>query len=73
MCTSLYGKFLILSIWCIKKISHGNNSFAIFLSKGSDKMKVGVDLGGSHIAIGVVDDEGNMLEKNEKRLICVEK
>ncbi len=54
-------------------MSHGNNSFAIFLSKGSDKMKVGVDLGGSHIAIGVVDDEGNILEKNEKRLTSVEK
>ncbi len=36
-------------------------------------MKVGVDLGGSHIAIGVVDDDGNILEKNEKRLTSVEK
>lgn len=37
------------------------------------KMKVGVDLGGSHIAIGVVDDKGRILEKNEKRLTSVEK
>ncbi len=36
-------------------------------------MKVGVDLGGSHIAIGVVNDDGNILEKNEKRLTSVEK
>lgn len=36
-------------------------------------MKVGVDFGGSHIAIGVVDDDGNILEKNEKRLTSVEK
>ncbi len=36
-------------------------------------MKVGVDLGGSHIAIGVVDDKGRILEKNEKRLTSVEK
>ena len=36
-------------------------------------MKVGVDLGGSHIAIGVVDDNGRILEKSEKRLTSVEK
>lgn len=36
-------------------------------------MKVGIDLGGSHIAIGVVDDNGRILEKNEKRLTSVEK
>lgn len=36
-------------------------------------MKVGVDLGGSHIAIGVVDEKGRILEKNEKRLTSVEK
>lgn len=36
-------------------------------------MKVGIDLGGSHIAIGVVDNNGRILEKNEKRLTSVEK
>lgn len=36
-------------------------------------MKIGVDLGGSHIAIGVVDDNGRILEKNEKRLTSIEK
>lgn len=36
-------------------------------------MKVGVDLGGSHIAIGVIDDNGKILEKNETRLTSVEK
>ena len=31
-------------------------------------MKVGIDLGGSHIAIGVVDNKGKIVEKTEKRL-----
>ena len=31
-------------------------------------MKVGIDLGGSHIAIGVVDKNGKILEKVEKKL-----
>ena len=25
-------------------------------------MKIGIDLGGSHVAIGVVDDNGNIIE-----------
>lgn len=36
-------------------------------------MKIGIDLGGSHIAIGVVDSKGRILEKMEKRLKAVEK
>lgn len=36
-------------------------------------MKIGIDLGGSHIAIGVVDKNGKIIEKNEKRLTKVEK
>ena len=36
-------------------------------------MKVGIDLGGSHIAIGVVDDNGKILEKVEKRILGDEK
>lgn len=32
-------------------------------------MKIGVDIGGSHIAVGVVSDEGNILSKQEKDLI----
>ena len=31
-------------------------------------MKIGIDLGGSHIAIGVVDNQGRIIEKQEKRL-----
>ncbi len=38
-----------------------------------DKMKIGIDLGGSHIAIGIVDKNGKIIEKNEKRLTKVEK
>ena len=30
-------------------------------------MKVGIDLGGSHIAIGVVDSRGVIIEKIEKK------
>ena len=28
-------------------------------------MKVGVDLGGSHIGMGIIDDNGRILEKKE--------
>ena len=31
-------------------------------------MKIGIDLGGSHIAIGIVDRNGKILEKVEKKL-----
>ena len=36
-------------------------------------MKIGIDLGGSHIAIGVVYNKGKILEKVEKRIIRTEK
>lgn len=36
-------------------------------------MKIGIDLGGSHIAIGVVDSSGVIIEKIEKRLKNAEK
>ena len=36
-------------------------------------MKIGIDLGGRHIAIGVVNNEGKILEKVEKRLMTQEK
>ena len=36
-------------------------------------MKIGVDLGGSHIAIGVIDKEGKIVEKIEKRITSKEK
>lgn len=36
-------------------------------------MKIGIDLGGSHIAIGVVDNNGKIIEKIEKRITSVEK
>ena len=29
-------------------------------------MKIGIDLGGSHIGIGLIDDEKNIIEKFEK-------
>ncbi len=36
-------------------------------------MKVGIDLGGSHIGIGVVNSQNKIVEKTEKRLTNVEK
>lgn len=36
-------------------------------------MKIGIDLGGSHIAIGVVNKEGKIIEKIEKSLKGIEK
>ena len=36
-------------------------------------MKVGIDLGGSHIAIGVVNSQGKIIEKFEKRILNNEK
>lgn len=36
-------------------------------------MKIGIDLGGSHIAIGVINNEGFIVEKVEKRLLEKEK
>lgn len=42
--------------------------------KGSEpKMKIGIDLGGSHIAMGIVDNRGKILEKVEKRITKAEK
>ena len=36
-------------------------------------MKIGIDLGGSHIAIGVIDNNGRILEKVEKKLRGIER
>ncbi len=36
-------------------------------------MKIGIDLGGSHIAIGVVDSKGIIIEKKERRILQEEK
>lgn len=36
-------------------------------------MKIGIDLGGSHIAIGVIDNSGKILVKEERRILTEEK
>ena len=36
-------------------------------------MKIGSDLGGSHIAIGIINDQGYIVEKVEKRLLSKDK
>jgi glucokinase len=33
-----------------------------------ENMKIGVDIGGSHVAVGLVDDEGKILIKKEKEI-----
>ena len=30
------------------------------------KVKIGIDLGGSHVGVGVVDTKGNIIEIHEK-------
>ena len=45
----------------------------LYLYNINKKMKIGVDMGGSHIAIGVIDNKGKILEKVEKRIISKEK
>ena len=32
-------------------------------------MKIGIDLGGSHIGIGIVNEKGYVIEKSEKRIM----
>ena len=32
------------------------------------KVKIGIDLGGSHVGVGVVDTKGNIIEIHEKDL-----
>ena len=36
-------------------------------------MKIGIDLGGSHIAVGLVSEEGKLLEKYEENILFVER
>lgn len=36
-------------------------------------MKIGIDIGGSHIAIGVINEFGEILEKIEKRITYIER
>ena len=36
-------------------------------------MKVGIDLGGSHIGIGIVNTQNKIIEKKEKRLSGIER
>ena len=51
-----------------------NNSNLFYIKEGLRlNMKIGIDLGGSHIAVGVVDKDGKILDKREKRLRGIEK
>ena len=46
---------------------------SLVIIKENNMFKIGVDLGGSHVAIGVVDDNGNIVEKLEKNFTIEEK
>lgn len=48
----------------------GNNKF---IKIGEIIVNIGIDLGGSHISIGVIDDKGNIIEKKERRILTKEK
>lgn len=78
MYPNIYGNILILSSRIIKieKKENGvglkNPHFLkIFIRRFN--LKIGIDLGGSHIAIGAIDKNGQILEKSEKRLLEREK
>jgi len=58
---------------CQKVANDSGFKWQLFEILGDDFMKVGVDIGGSHIAIGVVNNSGRIVEKTEKRLTSVEK
>lgn len=42
-------------------------------NKEEKSLKIGIDLGGSHIGIGIVENNGKIIEKVEKRLMSKEK
>ena len=64
------GKYKKLEInYFITNISNLKNKN----SKKELRMKIGIDLGGSHIAIGVINEKGYIVEKIEKRLMSKEK
>lgn len=46
---------------------------AMVLSNRQGAMRVGVDLGGSHIALGIIDDDNNIVKKYEKDFSAEEK
>ena len=35
-------------------------------------MKIGIDLGGSHISVGIVSEEGKILAKQEQDIFFIE-
>ena len=47
--------------------------FYINIKKKEIIMKIGIDLGGSHIAVGVIDNKGIIVEKIEKKILTKEK
>ena len=64
------GKYKKLEInYFITNISNLKNKN----SKKELRMKIGIDLGGSHIAVGVINEKGYIVEKIEKRLMSKEK
>lgn len=61
------------SFWKFWKQNVQKDMFSIAHKKGMMLMKVGIDIGGSHIAIGVIDNRGKILDKHEKRITSIER
>ena len=40
-----------------------------YKKKGNKQMKIGIDIGGSHVGIGLVDEFGNIQQKKEKYIV----
>ena len=62
MYTSIYGWMAIFYSKCIKN-GRSITSFFHIKRKEENNMKIGIDLGGSHIGIGLVDKSYNIIDK----------
>lgn len=66
----IYGRIHYRRTWSIKiKSSVKTGLFALIIDERKSAMKVGVDLGGSHIGMGIIDDNGRILEKKKLNYI----
>lgn len=69
----IYGRIHYRRTWSIKiKSSVKTGLFALIIDERKSAMKVGVDLGGSHIGMGIIDDNGRILEKKEIELYNIQ-
>ena len=63
---------MILSIRCYdlyKESVQITKNLAQEGKEGNKQMKIGIDIGGSHVGIGLVDEFGNIQQKKEKYIV----